>query len=382
MGTFELATRAATPPMGWNSWNHFLSEKNRARIFATTSKAIIEQAEALVSSGMAKAGYEYVVLDDCWQAKKRDIDGKLVSDPVRFPEGIAYLSERVHALGLKFGLYSVPGSLTCAQQWDNYGGDPLGSYRHEEVDAKTFAEWNVDFLKYDWCKAHLNDGLFAQQQYALMRKHLDDSGRSITYSISEYGLFDPHLWAPGIAHMWRTTDDLFADWDSILKTLDKQRTLWPYSRPGAWNDPDMLQVGNGKLTENENRAHFLMWVILNAPLMAGHDVTKMDESTRALLCNPDLIAINQDWGGSQGRLDWELRELEFWVKPMSSGAKAFVILNRGEMDEQIKLDLETLDLGSGPIVEVISGERFENDGELPLLIGGHDARLFIVENSI
>src|ERR1019366_6414190 len=146
METFTLDTRAATPPMGWNSWNHFLNEKNRARIFATTSAAIIEQAEALVSSGMAKAGYEYVVIDDCWQAKMRDSNGKLVSDPVRFPEGIAYVSERVHALGLKIGLYSVPGSLTCAQQYDNYGGDPLGSYRHEEVDANTFAEWNIDFL--------------------------------------------------------------------------------------------------------------------------------------------------------------------------------------------------------------------------------------------
>src|SRR3954468_23422756 len=189
--------------MGWNSWNCFLGADFHARVHDVTAEAIVGCARALVDSGMRDAGYEYVVLDDFWQDGRRDPAGRLAAHPTRFTDGIAALAEDIHGLGLKFGLYSVPGSLTCAQQWDDYGGEPLGSLGHEEVDAQTFAEWGVDFLKYDWCRADTNDGLDATDAFTRMRRVLDGQDRPIVYAISEYGLFEPWHWAPRIAHMWR-----------------------------------------------------------------------------------------------------------------------------------------------------------------------------------
>lgn len=331
--------KAATPPMGWNSWNHFLNKKKlRADIAATTEKAVLEQAKALVDTGMAAAGYEYIVLDDCFQAYQRDHRGRLQGHPHRFPNGIQYLIDQIHGMGLKFGIYSVPGSLTCAQQYDDYHGLDLGSLNREEIDVRAFAEWGVDYLKYDWCRAHLNDGLEAPSTFRKMADLLTQYAPEIVYSISEYGLFKSHLWAPEFCNLWRTTDDLMPNWPSLMRTLDLQENLFPYSSPGHWNDPDMLQIGNGDLTDTENRSHMFLWAILNAPLMAGNDLTNMSDKTLALLTHPGVIAINQDWAGSQGRLTFNEDGIQIWQKPMASGSTAIVLLNRS--DEARKFNLQ------------------------------------------
>jgi alpha-galactosidase len=364
--------------MGWNTWNWMLDGGTyRARVAKLTQEAVVECARALVDSGMRDAGYRYVVVDDCWQAPRRAPDGTLAAHPERFPDGIAALAKTIHSLGLAFGLYSVPGSLTCAQQYDGYGGDPLGSLGFEELDAHTFAAWGVDYLKYDWCRAHLNDGLEAVDAFGRMRRELDRVDRPIVYAISEYGLFEPWRWAPGIAHQWRTTDDLVPTWESILATLDRQANLAPYARPGAWNDPDMLQVGNGSLTDGENRAHMYLWAVLNAPLMAGNDPRRMPQRTRDLLCDPDVIAVNQDWGGRQGERIGPRAAGEVWAKPMSDGGAAVVLLNRGEDEREIAVTAAQLPLSGGVRVlrDARTGEEAPFDGRVRDTVPGHDAVL-------
>jgi alpha-galactosidase len=360
--------------MGWNSWNAFLGTDFHARKDAITADAILGCAQALADSGMRDAGYEYVVLDDCWQDGHRGADGRLVAHPARFPDGIAALAGQVHGLGLKFGLYSVPGSLTCAQQWDDYGGEPLGSLGHEELDAQTFAEWGVDFLKYDWCRADTNDGLTAIDAFTRMRRVLDAQDRPIVYAISEYGTYEPWLWAPRVAHMWRTTDDLVPTWDSLMRTLDRQAPLAPYAKPGAWNDPDMLQVGNGALTDGENRAHFYLWAVLNAPLMAGNDLRTMTPAVRDLLCDPEVIAVDQDWGGRQGTRIGPSGPGEVWAKPMSDGGVAVVLLNRSDEARDIEFTgLESAAVGS--VHDITTGLADTFDGRVHCRVEPHDATL-------
>jgi hypothetical protein len=270
----------------------------------------------------------------------------------------------------------VPGTLTCAQQYDDYQGDDLGSLNREQIDAESFVQWGVDYLKYDWCRAHLNDGLLAEPTFARMAEELKKAGANIVYSISEYGLFESHLWAPKFANMWRTTDDLFANWGSILRTIDQQVELYQYSRPGAWNDPDMLQVGNGKLTDSENRAHMFVWAVLNAPLMAGNDLTTMTDATRELLTHPGVIAIDQDWGGQQGRLVWTSKDgqQQAWAKPMSTGGQAVAILNRGESAASIELVEALGDLNRAK--DVWSNDAIDVAEAIPL--APHSAELLLV----
>lgn len=324
-------TLANRPPMGWNSWNYGLNDKNRADFSRVTEQTMLAQAQAMVDTGMLAAGYEYFVLDDGYQNARRDWHGRLQGHALRFRQGIPQLVSDVKSLGLKFGIYSVPGTLTCAQQYDDYVAADLGSLNHERVDARAFAEWGIDFVKYDWCRAHLNDGLDPEVSFKKMADELLATGRDIVYSISEYGLYKPHEWAPKFTNMWRTTDDLVADWGSLMRTLDLQKDLYPYSHPGAWNDPDMLQVGNGDLTAAENRAHFFLWAVLNAPLMAGNDLTRMSDEVRELLIHPGVIEIDQDWSGEQGKLTWQDGDLQVWSKRMSQeadGGVAAVLLNR------------------------------------------------------
>jgi len=368
---------ADRPLLGWNSWNCFLTAEERADFTGLTAEAILGCAQALVDSGMRDAGYEYVVLDDGWQADHRDSTGRLLAHPTRFPDGIAPLAEQIHALGLRFGLYAVPGSLTCAQQYDDYGGAPLGSLNHEELDAQTFAEWGVDFLKYDWCRADHNDGLTAIDAFTRMRRELDRIDRPVAYAISEYGRFEPWLWAPRIAHMWRTTDDLLPTWASLMRTLDLQADLAAYSRPGAWNDPDMLQVGNGALTDGENRAHFYLWAVLNAPLIAGNDLRTMTAGVRDLLCDPEVIAVNQDWGGRQGTRIGPAGAGEVWAKPMSDGGAAVVLLNRSDAPLEITATAEDLNLKTAPrtVREAATTETSSFEGRLRRLVAPHDATL-------
>jgi len=302
---------ALTPPMGWNSWNRF-----GCRI---DEKLIRETAEAMVSTGMKDAGYVYVNIDDCWMAPERDREGNLTADPERFPSGIKALADYVHSLGLKLGIYSSAGTRTCQ-------GYPA-SLDNEERDAETFARWGIDYLKYDNCN---NQGRDAVERYRKMREALDAAGRPIVYSICEWGRNRPWLWAPEIGNLWRTTGDIRNSWESVMSILDQQVGLSEYARPGAWNDPDMLQVGNGGMTTTEDRAHFSLWCILAAPLLAGNDLRHMTMATKEILTNREAIAVNQDPGGIQGYKVRDEGDHEVWVKPLLNGDYAVALLNRGE----------------------------------------------------
>ena len=303
--------RANTPPMGWNSWNHFACD---------VSDSIVRgQADAMVASGMREAGYRYIVIDDCWQTL-RDATGAIVPDSTRFPHGIRALADYIHSRGLLFGIYTDVGTMTCK-------GRP-GSLGHEKQDAATYAAWGVDYLKADWCHSA---GLDARVQYTKLRDALVHAKRPIVFSICEWGVNRPWEWAPTVGNLWRTTEDIKDTWSSMLDNLDESAQHASAARPGGWNDPDMLEVGNGGMTDDEYRAHFSLWALMAAPLIAGNDLRAMSPETKAILTNPEVIAIDQDPLGAQGILVWERPpELQVWSKPLSGGAWAVALLNRGD----------------------------------------------------
>lgn len=307
---------ARTPPMGWNSWNHFSCN--------ITEQTIRETADAMVVTGMRDAGYRYVVIDDCWQVA-RDANGALVADPARFPHGIKALADYVHSKGLLFGIYTDAGTNTCQ-------GRP-GTLGHEDQDARTFAAWGVDYVKEDWCHAQ---NLDAPTQYAKFRDALMRTGRPIVLSICEWGSNQPWEWAPSVGNLWRTTDDIEDTWSSMLDNLDQSAEHATAAGPGAWNDPDMLEVGNGGMTDAEYRAHFSLWAIMAAPLIAGNDLRNMSAATIATLTNPEVIAVDQDSLGAQGMLVWERPpELQVWAKPLRDGSRAIALLNRSSAPARI-----------------------------------------------
>jgi alpha-galactosidase len=306
--------------MGWNSWNHFYCNVSDSLIRGT--------ADAMVSSGMREAGYQYVVIDDCWQTS-RDSRGTIVADSARFPHGMKALADYVHSKGLKFGIYTDAGTKTCQ-------GRP-GTYGYEEQDARTYASWGVDYVKEDWCNAK---GLNARTQYALFRKALDKTGRPIVLSICEWGSNQPWDWAPGVGNLWRTTDDIEDRWPSMLSNLDQSSQHSSVARPGAWNDPDMLEVGNGGMTDDEYRAHMSLWAMQAAPLIAGNDLRTMSEATRLILTNPEVISVDQDSLGAQGFLvQASGPELQVWAKRLRNGSHAVVLLNRSAKADTISADL-------------------------------------------
>ena len=318
---------ALTPPMGWNSWNHFGCNVSDSLIRGT--------ADAMVSSGMRSAGYQYVVIDDCWQVS-RDSKGIIVADSVRFPQGIKALADYVHSRGLRFGIYSDAGTKTCQ-------GRP-GTYGYEDQDARTYAAWGVDYVKEDWCNA---SGLNARAQYAKFRRALDKTGRAIVLSICEWGSNQPWEWAPGIGNLWRTTDDIEDKWTSMLANLDQSSQHSTVARPGAWNDPDMLEVGNGGMTDDEYRAHMSLWAIQAAPLIAGNDLRTMSEATRIILTNPEVLAVDQDSLGAQGIIVWEpVPDLQVWAKPLRNGTHAVVLLNRSARADTINAYLSRVGIHS------------------------------------
>ncbi len=307
---------ALTPPMGWNSWNHF---------GCNVSDSLIRQtADAMAASGMRDAGYRYLVIDDCWQVS-RDRLGTIVADPVRFPHGIKALADYVHSRGLKFGIYTDAGTKTCQ-------GRP-GSYGYEDQDALTYAAWGVDYVKEDWCNA---SGLDAPTQYAKFRDALAKAGRPIVFSICEWGSNHPWDWAPNAGNLWRTTDDIEDRWGSMLANLDQSGQHSTVEKPGAWNDPDMLEIGNGGMTDDEYRAHLSLWAIMAAPLIAGNDVRAMSPATKAILLNSEVLAVDQDSLGKQGIIVWEpVPELQVWAKPLRDGSKAVALLNRSSKADTI-----------------------------------------------
>jgi len=325
--------------MGWNSWN-------QVRCYDLNEDVVKRAADALVRDGLHKLGYSYVVVDDCWQAPQRGPDGALQANSERFPSGMKALADYVHDRGLKFGLYLSPGSETCAMQWDAYPGSGLGSFGHERQDAEMLAAIGVDYLKYDWCAADTTDGLTPEAAFTRMREELDRLDRPIVYSISEYGKHQPWTWAPGIAQMWRTTSDILPIWGSIAHIIDTQADLYPYSGPGGWNDPDMLQVGNGNLTDTEVRAHIGMWAMLAAPLMIGTDLDRVSPEVLAALSNPEVIAIDQDKLGRQARRVRSQDGQQVWVRELSGGAFGVALLNSGDLPAHIETNIT--ELGAAP----------------------------------
>jgi alpha-galactosidase len=316
------ASLALTPPMGWNSWNKFGCN--------VSDKLIREMADAMVSSGMQAAGYQYVNIDDCWQVS-RDASGTIVADPTRFPAGMQALADYVHGKGLKLGLYTDAGTGTCEKR--------PGSLNHEDQDAKTYASWGIDYVKIDWCNS---EGLDPEVQYAKFRDALAHSGRPIVFSICNWGVKTPWRWGPSTGNLWRTTGDINDTYDRMTLIGFGQNGLEKFAGPGHWNDPDMLEVGNGGMKRDEYRTHMALWAILAAPLLAGNDLRSMSPETKELLMNSEILAVDQDAKGVQGRRVWQEGPLEIWVKPLADGSQAVGLFNRSESATKMTLDFKSI----------------------------------------
>jgi alpha-galactosidase len=364
---------ALTPPMGWNSWNFFAER--------VTDKDIRAAADNLVATGMKDAGYVYVNIDDTWEGK-RDETGLLHTNE-KFPDMKA-LADYVHSKGLKIGIYSGPGNKTC-------GGYPA-SLGHEEQDAKMYADWGIDYLKYDLC-SFIPDVMEKQAPgdkaaqmklmiaaYDKMSKALKATGRPIVLSLCQYGWDSPWEWAPALGgNLWRTTGDIDPHWDRIYTLLEQQDGLAKYAGPGHWNDPDMLEVGNGKLSLAENRSHFSMWALLASPLLAGNDLPNMKPAIKAILTNPDVIAIDQDTLGKQGTRAYSDGEVEVWTRHLAGGALAVAVLDAGDSrysTHPFHLDLGKLGLhGSQAGKDLWSGKAVTLTDHMPIEIESHDILL-------
>ena len=312
LGTLPDDGLARTPPMGWSSWNRFAEKIDDATVRA--------RADAMVASGLRDAGYVYVNIDDGWQGT-RGPDGELRPN-AKFPDMKA-LADYVHARGLKLGLYSSPGPRTCAGY--------EGSYGHVEQDARTFAHWGVDFLKYDLCSGEwfYADADGVKRAYYQMGAALRATGRPIVYSLCEYGRFDVADWGRSVGgHLWRTTGDITDDYATMSDIGFVRNPRFPHARPGGWNDPDMLEVGNGGMSADEYRTHFTLWAMQAAPLLMGHDLRRTSAADAAILENRAVIAIDQDALGAQGRREASVGGVETWRKPLADGGAAIAIFNR------------------------------------------------------
>ncbi len=324
----SAADLALTPPMGWNSWNKFADKID--------DKTVREIADAMVSTGMKDAGYVYTNIDDTWEAG-RDAQGNIQTNS-KFPDMKA-LADYVHSKGLKIGIYSSPGPKTCA--------DYEGSYQHEEQDAKTWAAWGIDYLKYDWCSANkVYKPAEMRAVYKKMGDALKATGRPIVFSLCQYGLQNVWEWGASVGgNLWRTTGDIEDSWKSMSTIgFDKQTDHGKYAGPGHWNDPDMLEIGNGGMSATEYRTHMSLWAMLAAPLLAGNDLRSMDDETRKILMNKEVIAIDQDKLGRQGYKISKEAGAEMWVKPLENGDLALALFNRGETMVTVRAVWELLGL--------------------------------------
>ena len=362
---------ALTPPMGWNSWNKFACSVNEQIIRDTT--------DAMVRTGMRDAGYQYVVIDDCWQAR-RDANGFITADPQRFPSGIKSLADYVHSRGLKFGIYSDAGRLTC-------GGRP-GSQGHEYQDATTYARWGVDYLKYDWCSTGDRN---AQEAYSVMADALRQSGRPIVFSMCEWGTAKPWLWAKNTGNLWRTTGDIWDSFDkqddahkswahTVTEIIDLNEPLWPFAAPGHWNDADMLEVGNGGMSADEYRAHFSLWAMMASPLIAGNDVAHMNDTTRSILLNKEVIAVDQDSLGAQGHRTRKDGTSEVWLKTLSGGGVAVLLFNRGDQPARIRATADEIGWpakGSARVYDLWAHREVRlQSGVLSAMVAPHAVAMF------
>lgn len=316
-----------TPQMGFNTWNRFGCNINET--------LVRETIDALVSSGLVNAGYKYINLDDCWQSW-RDSMGVIHADNKTFPNGIPPLADYAHSKGLLFGLYSDAGTHTCQER--------PGSLGYEKIDAKTYAEWKVDYLKYDNCNANTSPRL----RYPPMRDALNATGRRIFFSMCEWGIEDPATWAREVGNSWRTTGDINASWKRIMECLDENDKWWKHAGPGGWNDPDMLEVGNGGLSIVEQKSHFSLWALVKSPLLIGCDVRDLAPEVKAILSAPEVIAINQDPLGVQGHKivskPFKDGTTEIWSGPLSNGDIAVILFNRASSNAAITVTWQDLNI--------------------------------------
>ena len=326
---------APAPPMGWNSWNTFQTNVNE--------QLIKDMADALIKSGMRDAGYNYIVIDDGWESMDRDSCGNLVPDPKKFPHGMKALGDYLHSKGFKFGIHNCAGTETCA-------GYP-GGRGHEYQDADRYASWGIDYLKYDWC----NHGTAnAEETYTTMARALSAAGRPIVFSLCEWGNNQPWLWGNKIAQLWRTTGDITDCYDcqdiyamGWKFILDQQVDLAKYAGPNHWNDPDMLEVGNKGLSLAESKAHFSLWCMLAAPLMAGNDIRHMKDDVQNILTNKEVIAIDQDTLGMQATRFMQQPDKEIWAKKLSDGEWAVCFFNSGKDEMEMRVNWNYLSFLNG-----------------------------------
>lgn len=315
-----------TPPMGFNTWNHFACGINET--------LIVNTAQAMIDKGLRDVGYDYVNLDDCWQAS-RDSQGVIVEDKATFPSGIPDLVRKINAKKMKLGLYTCAGTKTCQ-------GRP-GSYGHYDIDAQTYAKWGVDYIKVDWC---FTDGLDPKTQYTQFRDALNKTSRPIFFSLCEWGVNDPASWGLATGNSWRTSGDISCSYSSMLKNLDAVVGKAKFAGPGGWNDPDMLEVGNGCLSNDEEIAHFSLWSLVGSPLLLGADIPNMPASSLAIVKNKEVIAVNQDLLGKAGdRISTSNNgTVEVWARPLVGGNYAVILFNRGNND-RVSVSVKWSDLG-------------------------------------
>jgi alpha-galactosidase len=349
----------SAPPMGWNDWNHFQC--------GITEQIVEQTADAIVRTGLRDAGYEYVNVDDCWEASTRDSNGVLRADPVKFPSGMRALADYVHARGLKFGIYTAVGDHTCQ-------GRP-GSGGHYTQDAATFAGWGVDYVKFDWCGAQGDP----QQLTTQFSTAMSATGRPMALSISRHG--EAWLWKNRPANLWRTSADIDDTWNTMLRNAEEEVGLAGAAGPGHWNDPDMLEVGNGAMSGEEYRAHFSLWALLAAPLLSGTDLRTASPDTLAILGNREVIAVDQDRLGRQGDRVRSDGDHEVWTRPLAGGDRAVVLFNRGVYAAQIHTSATEVGLGSAPgyaVRDLWAHRTYSTRGGIDAFVPPHGVAMFRV----
>jgi alpha-galactosidase len=376
---------ARTPPMGWNSWNTFGCNINET--------LIRQMADAIVSTGMRDLGYQYVVVDDCWFNPNRDSAGNLQGDPSRFPSGMKALGDYLHGKGLKFGIYQVPVDQTCAQYFDSYPGS-TGSQGHEAQDARQFAAWGVDYLKYDWCSPNgtIDDQV---RTFAKMRDALAATGRPIVYSINPNSIHDktgPRRNWGDVANMWRTTEDITNAWDTgqtngypmgIQNIVNVTVPLASYAGPGHFNDPDMMEVGRGGMTDTEMRSHFALWAMMAAPLIAGNDIRSMSSATATILKNQNLVAIDQDALGVQARDVSNDGTRRVLAKRLANGDVAVALFNQGSSTTTVSTTAGAIGLSGSSFTlrDVWTDAASTTGGAISASVPGHGTVVYRVSGT-
>jgi len=351
---------AKTPPMGWNSWNLFAGRID--------DKTVREMADAMVSSGLRDAGYIYLNIDDTWEGD-RDANGVIQSNN-KFPDMKA-LADYVHSKGLKFGIYSSPGPYTCAGY--------EGSYAHEAQDAKTYAAWGVDYLKYDWCSAgRLYPDTAMRGVYQKMADALRATNRPMVFSLCQYGRANVWEWGAEVGgNLWRTTGDINDTYKRMMQIVDTQSAIAKWAGPGHWNDPDMLEVGNGGMTTDEYRTHMSLWAMFAAPLLAGNDVRNMSADTRSILLNKEVIAVDQDAMGVQGHRADKAGDIEYYARPLNNGDMALIVVNRADAAASLKLPWSEMHIAEGTkIRDLWKHEEFTARADQTFIVPPHGSLMF------